>query len=119
MGHYEYHVIPAPGRADKVRGARTVADRFAATLAQAMNALAVEGWEYVRADTLPCEDKGMFRGTSTHVHHLLVFRRYVMDQADARAFAAPAAAAPGAPALRAAWDDQAATAPALGPAVSR
>ena len=38
MQAYEYKVIPAPRRGEKVRGARSVPERFAVALTQAMNA---------------------------------------------------------------------------------
>ncbi|MGB2891523.1 MAG: DUF4177 domain-containing protein, partial [Albidovulum sp.] len=47
MQTYEYKVVPAPARSEKVRGAKTPADRFAQTLATVMNDLARDGWEYV------------------------------------------------------------------------
>lgn len=75
MQHYEYKVIPAPRRGEKARGARTTADRFAVALTQVMNQLAREGWEYLRADTLPCEERVGLTGTATHFQNMLVFRR--------------------------------------------
>lgn len=128
MAQYEYHVLPAPGRAEKVRGAKTPAERFAGTLTQIMNAMAAEGWEYVRADSLPCEEGKMFRGRTISQYNLLVFRREVrLPQGDSTMIggrlpvppaAVPMMASPPAgPQLRAAWDDHGTTAPALGPAL--
>ncbi|MFN6951797.1 MAG: DUF4177 domain-containing protein [Albidovulum sp.] len=75
MQTYEYKVIAAPSRSEKVRGAKTPAERFAQTLAAVMNDLAREGWEYVRADTLPSEErKGLTKRTTVY-HSVLVFRR--------------------------------------------
>ncbi len=75
MQQYEYKVMPAPTRAEKVRGLKTGADRFAHTLAGLMNAQAREGWEYVRADTLPTEERTGLTGRATVYHTVLVFRR--------------------------------------------
>lgn len=75
MQHYEYKVIPAPRRGEKARGARTTADRFAVALTQVMNELGRDGWEYLRADTLPCEERVGLTGTATHFQNMLVFRR--------------------------------------------
>ena len=50
---YEYTVIPAPARGEKARGARTPAERFSFALLTEMNRMAANGWEYVRAETLP------------------------------------------------------------------
>jgi Domain of unknown function (DUF4177) len=75
MQRFEYKVVPAPTRGEKVRTAKTGADRFAHALAQIMNALGREGWDYVRADTLPSEERTGFTGRTTVYHNMLVFRR--------------------------------------------
>lgn len=81
MPLYEYRVVPAPNRAEKHRNARTTSERFALTVAGAMNELGREGWEYLRADTLPCEERTGLTGRATNYHVLLVFRRPVGNQA--------------------------------------
>lgn len=75
MQSYEYTVLPAPNRGEKVRGARTGADRFAHALATEINRMAQAGWEYVRAETLPCEERSGLTSRTTVYHNLLVFRR--------------------------------------------
>jgi len=82
MQTYEYKVVPAPTRGEKVRGAKTPADRFAQTLATVMNDLAREGWEYVRADTLPSEERTGLTKRTTVYHSLLVFRRATAAEGD-------------------------------------
>lgn len=77
MQQYEYRVVPAPLRAEKARGLKTGADRFAHTLTGLMNAEAREGWEYLRADTLPSEERSGLTGRTTVYHTLLVFRRAI------------------------------------------
>ena len=77
MTQFEYKVVPAPARAEKIRGAKTVQDRFAATLAAVMNDLGREGWEYLRADTLPVEERVGFTGRQTVFQNMLVFRRAI------------------------------------------
>ncbi len=72
---HEYKVIPAPRRGEKARGAKSVGERFGVALAHAMNEMAREGWEYLRAETLPCDERSGLTGTATHFHHMLVFRR--------------------------------------------
>ena len=37
MSSYEYTVIPAPARGEKAKGAKTGIERFAATMAEALN----------------------------------------------------------------------------------
>jgi hypothetical protein len=111
MTRFEYRVVPAPKRGLKLRGARTSEERFAAALMEEMNRLAAEGWEYLRADILPCEERQGLTGRTTVFQNMLVFRRAIpaAESAAASAGAAPAdrmaigrpAAAPvAAPAVR-------------------
>ena len=72
---YEYSVVPAPTRGEKVKGAKTPADRYALAMAGELNRLAAEGWEYVRAETLPSEERVGLTGRNTIYHNVLVFRR--------------------------------------------
>ena len=72
---YEYRVIPAPVKGTKAKGAKTAPDRFALTLQEAMNAMANDGWEFLRAETLPSEERAGLTGTKTVYHNMLVFRR--------------------------------------------
>lgn len=76
MSHYEYKVVPAPKRAKKVRGVRSTDELFALTLTDAINEVARQGWEYVRAEHMPAEGPGGWfsRGASAE-QTLLVFRR--------------------------------------------
>lgn len=75
MEDYEYKVVPAPARTVKVKGLKTAGERFAHLLSECLNEAASEGWEYVRAESLPCEErKGLFsKARSTQV--VLIFRR--------------------------------------------
>ena len=111
MQRFEFKVIPAPKRGEKARGVKTTEDRFAHALTSLMNQLGAEGWDYVRADTLPCEERVGLTGSKTTFQNMLVFRR-VLDQ--------PAVAGQGDPAAtRQIWPEvQAipAAAPRLGPA---
>lgn len=104
MLRYEYKVIPAPRRGEKARGVKTTEDRFALALTGVMNTLGAEGWEYIRADTLPVDERSGLTGTKTSFQNLLVFRREVASVAPAAT--APVLAADSAPAA----------APRLGPA---
>lgn len=91
MTRYEYKLVPAPTRGVKAKGVRTAEARFAHAIETAINALAAEGWEYLRADTLPHEERHGLTGTATTFRSLLVFRRALaaMQAAEDRA-AAPA-----------------------------
>jgi len=75
MPRYEYRVVPAPVRGEKARGLKTTADRFARAMTTLMNEMAVDGWEYLRAETLPCEERKGLTGKTVTDQHVLVFRR--------------------------------------------
>jgi hypothetical protein len=81
MQRFEYKVIPAPKRGEKARGVKTTEDRFAYALTQFMNQLGAEGWDYVRADALPCEERVGLTGTKTTFQNVLVFRRLIGGEA--------------------------------------
>jgi len=110
MQRHEYKVVPAPRRGTKSREAKTNEDRFALTLSTLMNDLGRDGWEYVRSETLPTEERAGFMKTRVVEQTMLIFRR-VMDRP--AMLAATLADAPAAP--RAIPAD--APAPRLGPAV--
>ncbi|MBA3910276.1 MAG: DUF4177 domain-containing protein [Rhodobacter sp.] len=75
MQRFEYKVIPAPRRGEKARGVKTTEDRFALALTLLLNDLGADGWDYVRADALPCEERAGLTGTRTTFQNVLVFRR--------------------------------------------
>ena len=75
MTRYEYKVVPAPRRGVKAKGLKTTEDRFAHAMALTMNEYGAEGWEYIRADVLPCEEREGLIGRATVFQNLLVFRR--------------------------------------------
>jgi hypothetical protein len=77
MQRFEFKVIPAPKRGEKARGVKTTEDRFALALTTLMNQLGAEGWDYVRADALPCEERAGFTSTKTTFQNVLVFRRVI------------------------------------------
>lgn len=104
MLRYEYKVVPAPRRGEKSRAARTTPDRFALALTSLMNELGRDGWEYLRADTLPCDERSGLTGTKTSFQSLLVFRREMTGEAAER------------PPMLAALEETPASAPRLGPA---
>lgn len=90
MPRYEYKVVPAPRKGQKSRGVRSSEARFALALEQAMNEMCAEGWEYLRAETLPCEERQGLTSRTTIFHNVLVFRRALPE---AGAQAEPAAVA--------------------------
>lgn len=121
MPNYEYRVIPAPKRGLKGKGVGSAsAARFAHAMEVAMNDLGRDGWDYVRADTLPCEERQGLTGRTTVFQNMLVFRRAAVTVAEALAprltIQAPVLQTPAvaAPVLRLA--DPMSGAPVLGPA---
>lgn len=122
MQRFEYKVIPAPKRGEKARGVKTTEERFAFALTHLMNDLGAEGWDYVRADALPCDERVGFTGSRTVFLNVLVFRRVI---AEPEAASAPRAAlilsneppAAPAPRLGPAESPMTGPAPAVGPAV--
>lgn len=81
---HEYKVVPAPARPAKAKGLKTTADRFAHTLALALNDHAAEGWEFVRTETFAVEErKGLFGGTRTVMQPVMILRRTLAGRAPA------------------------------------
>lgn len=72
---FEYTAIPAPLRGEKAKDAKTPGERYALALTGELNRMAADGWEYIRADVLPSEERTGLTGRSTVYHNLLIFRR--------------------------------------------
>jgi len=117
MQRYEYKVIPSPRKGEKTRDARTTPDRFALALTGLMNRLGADGWEYLRADTLPCDERVGLTGSKTTFQNILVFRRLIAAEAvlPPLMLSAVAEVQQSRPVLSAAHPPEGA-APALGPA---
>ncbi len=109
---FEYRLLPVPTAAKKVKGLKTAAERFAHTMAEALNHEAKSGWEFVRQESFHVEEKAGMMGKVKEARiTYLVFRREVagetvpldvkLQQMQAKramaATAAPAAAAVAAP----------------------
>lgn len=77
---FEYTAIPAPIRGTKAKTAKTPTDRYAMALTSELNRMAEDGWEYVRSDVLPSEERSGLTGRITVYHNLLIFRRAVMQE---------------------------------------
>ncbi|CUJ20648.1 hypothetical protein [Cognatishimia activa] len=75
MKRFEYKVVPAPTKGRKARGVRRAQDKFALSVEDVMNDMALEGWEYQRSETLPHEERAGLTATSTTYRSVLVFRR--------------------------------------------
>lgn len=115
---FEYKVVPAPKRGKKAKGVKTSEDRFANALSEAINEMAADGWEYLRTDTLPSEERSGIRSRTTVFQNMLVFRRALDVEVEIEE--APAAvseiAALHAPKLPSANDAQTPREPSVAPA---
>lgn len=95
MTRFEYTAIPAPSRGEKAKEAKTPTDRYALAVTSELNRMAADGWEYLRADVLPSEERTGLTGRATVYHNLLIFRRAIATvEAVSEARQAPAAASP-------------------------
>lgn len=74
---YEYKVLPAPRRGRKASGVKTPEARFALGIEDEINSLARQGWDYMRSDILPSEERQGLTSTHTVYRSVLVFRRAV------------------------------------------
>lgn len=89
MPRYEYKLVPAPEKASKHKGLKGAAN-FAATLEDILNAMGAEGWHYLRADTLPQEERSGLTSKVTTYRNLLVFQRELPEvEADPAPVAPP------------------------------
>lgn len=82
---FEYRVVPAPAKGKKAKGVKTPQARFALGVEAVLNEMAADGWEYLRAELLPSEERSGLTGTVTRWRNVLVFRRPVAMPVDARA----------------------------------
>ncbi len=73
MRRFEYKVIPAPEKGRKSKGVRGTQNRFANALQEIMNEQGNDGWQYLRTDTLPCEERQGLTRRNTVFQNLLVF----------------------------------------------
>ena len=92
MRKFEYKAIPAPHQGTKARGVKSTGDRFALSMTELLNEMAAEGWEYVRAETLPCDERKGLTGTQTTYQNILIFRKLEASVAPLALDPAPIAA---------------------------
>lgn len=116
---FEYKVIPAPRKPVRAKGAKGTTERFAVGLQGLMNELGAEGWSYLRAETLPVDERhGILRKPVEEFHTVLIFARPLADRPQSAQPAADPipAPAPRSPHLFAEKTPAKASAPALGAA---
>lgn len=87
MADFEYKVVAAPKKTKSFKGVRSHEDQFAHVLMEIMNELANDAWEYLRAESLPCEEKTGLTSRVESYQSVLVFRRPIV--ADQKFFATP------------------------------
>lgn len=76
MEYFEYKVVPAPRRGIRTKGAKGPAGRFANALENAINELAASGWEYIRAESLPVDERqGLSMRKTESYQNVLIFRK--------------------------------------------
>ncbi|MEM0987919.1 MAG: hypothetical protein AAGK00_03515 [Pseudomonadota bacterium] len=112
---YEYKCVAAPEKARRHKGAKTRTDRVAAAMQELIAEESNGGWEYLRTDLIPVEEKASFFARPREVHRaVLVFRRAKVQAERPRPVAVQEAAAPkvGEDKLVIAGDDQPAGSPA-------
>lgn len=73
MKKFEFKVVSAPDKAQKFSDLGQGEDAYNRTVANLMNELGSDGWEFTGAETLP-EPKRMFGGRRA-TRNVLVFRR--------------------------------------------
>jgi hypothetical protein len=94
---YEYMVIPAPTRGIKNKDARTAEERFAIAIETKLNKMSNDGWDYMRTDTLPAEQREGLMGKTTVYQNMLVFRRTKAAQRPVAPVPTPVVTAPPPP----------------------
>ena len=87
MTRYEYKVVAAPKKTKSFKGVRSHEDLFASVLAEVMNEMAASQWEYLRAESLPCEERSGLTSRIESYQSVLVFRRAIV--ADQKFFETP------------------------------
>jgi hypothetical protein len=75
MTTYEYKVVPAPNKGLKAKGVKTPEGRFANSVQSVLNMQGAEGWEYLRSELLPSDERAGLTGSTTNWRNVLVFRR--------------------------------------------
>lgn len=94
MPLFEYKVLPTPTRGRKAPGVKTPEARFALGVEDLLNDMARAGWEYLRTDILPSEERQGLTSTHTVYRSVAVFRREVVIPGTAQTAAPDTASIP-------------------------
>lgn len=72
----EYKTVPAPRRVKKIKGVKGAEATLAKMVEEIISEQASSGWDYVRTDTFPVEEKpGWFSSRETVLKGVMIFRR--------------------------------------------
>ncbi len=74
MERYEYWVVKAPDKSSKFEGLSKADDPFAHTLMNSMNALARDGWQFLRTEKVIEKRRSFLRGASSWQYDYMVYR---------------------------------------------
>lgn len=94
MPKYEYKVVPAPSKGLKAKGVKAPEARFALSVETTLNQLGEDGWEYLRAELLPSDERSGLTGTTTNWRNVLVFRRALNEDVVTNIFGETGTTAP-------------------------
>lgn len=81
MPRYEYLTLPAPRKGEKSKAAKTPEARIAQAMQSLLNEKGRDGWEYLRADLVPMEERAGITSKTVNYHTVLVFRRALSEAA--------------------------------------
>ena len=81
MSLYEYKVVPAPNKGLKAKGVKTPEGRFANSVQHVLNEQGADGWEYLRSELLPSDERTGLTSSTTNWRNVLVFRRTIAERA--------------------------------------
>ncbi|MEM8698409.1 MAG: hypothetical protein AAGF44_04525 [Pseudomonadota bacterium] len=77
---YEYKAVGGPERGRRRRGAKTRSDRVAVALEEIIAREAIDGWQYLRTDLIPVEERRGWLGRVQEIHRsVMVFRRELTE----------------------------------------
>lgn len=79
MLQYEYKTVPAPRKGEKAKGIKASDGRLALALQNVLNEHGAQGWDYLRAETLPLEERTGLTSKTVSYHTVLVFRRVLPE----------------------------------------
>ncbi|WP_417249835.1 DUF4177 domain-containing protein [Celeribacter sp.] len=80
MPRYEYLSVPAPKKGEKAKGVKGADGRMAQALMSLLNSYGADGWEYLRSDTLPLEQRSGLTSKTMSYYTVLVFRRELEEE---------------------------------------